>query len=101
YQFVDRDADFGPYRLLILPDAVEVDAALRVKLDAFVAAGGSLLATGRSGLSAERPEWPTVGVRWLGPAPHQPEYLHLEGDLADAAPAMDHVVYERGERVEA
>src|SRR5204862_124764 len=36
----------------------------------------------------------------LGPAPFQPEYLHRDGRLADAAPPMEHVVYERGERVE-
>jgi hypothetical protein len=101
FQLVDREADFARYRLLVLPDAVEVDAALRAKLDGFVAGGGSLLATGRSGLSAEEPSWNALGVRWLGAAPHQPEYLRLEGPLADAAPAMEHVVYERGERVEA
>jgi hypothetical protein len=99
FQLLDRQADFGRYRLLILPDAVVVDADLRARLDAFVAAGGALLATGRSGLSAEAAEWPTLGVRWEGPSPFQPEYLHLEGALADAAPAMEHVVYERGERV--
>jgi hypothetical protein len=101
FQFVDRDADFGRYRLLILPDAVEVDPPLHARLDAFVAAGGALLVTGSSGLSADAPEWSTLGVRWEGPAPYQPEYVQLEGALADAAPAMPHVVYERGERVAA
>jgi hypothetical protein len=101
FQLVDRDADLARYRLLVLPDAVAVDEPLRARLDAFVAAGGALLATGRSGLSAEHPEWPTLGVRWLGPSAHEPAYLQLAGALADAAPPMAHVVYDRGERVAA
>jgi len=101
HQLVDRNADFGRYRLLVVPDAVEVDAPLRAKLDAFVAAGGALLVTGRSGLSAELPGWETLGVTWEGPSPYAPEFLHLEPELAAVAPPLDYVVYERGERVRA
>lgn len=101
YQFVDRNAEFGRYRLLIVPDVVEVDSALREKLDAFVTAGGSLLVTGASGFSAASPEWPTLGVSWEKSSEFCPEYVHLGDDLAKIAPPLDYVVYERGERVRA
>jgi hypothetical protein len=101
YQFVDRNADFSRYRLLIVPDDVRVDAGLRAKIDAFVVAGGALLVTGRSGLSAEAPTWETLGVGWEGPSPYAPEFLHLGDELASIAPPLDYVVYERGERVRA
>jgi len=101
FQFIDRNADFGGYRLLIVPDEAEVDASLRAKLDDFVAAGGSLLVTGRSGLSADCPTWESLGIVWEGPRPYQPEFLHLDAAVAPDAPPLDYVVYERGERVRA
>ena len=55
FQLVDRNADFGRYKLLIVPDSVEVGSALRAKLDAYLAAGGSLLVTGRVGIRADAP----------------------------------------------
>ena len=74
-QVVDRDARFGRYELLILPDAVEVDGELRRKLDEYVAAGGALLVTGPIGPRERSSEWPTIGVRWRGASPFSPEYL--------------------------
>ena len=101
YQFVDRNADLSRYRVVVVPDAVEVDAALRAKLEAFAAAGGALLVTGSSGFSPETPTWEVVGVVWEGSSRYAPEFLHLEGELAEVAPPLDYVVYERGERVRA
>lgn len=98
YQFVDRDADFGRYRLLIVPDSVEVGAELRAKLDAYLAAGGSLLVTGRSGIGPGSLRWDSLGIEWLGASHFEEEYLHLDR-LDVGAPPLDYVVYERGERV--
>lgn len=105
YQFIDRNAEFARYRLIIVPDHVETDAELRAKLDRFVAAGGNLLVTGQSGLGHASPEWPALGVRWEKTSDYTPEYLHLgeslSQQLGDEAPPLDYVVYERGERVAA
>ena len=101
YQFVDRNADFGRYRLLIAPDSVRMDAALRAKIDAYVEAGGSLLVTGESGLSADAATWETLGVTWECASPYDVEYLHLGDELADVAPPLDYVCYERAQRVRA
>lgn len=52
FDVVDLDADFGKYKVLILPDHVAIDERLHGKLAAFLQAGGKLLASGASGLGA-------------------------------------------------
>jgi hypothetical protein len=101
FQFVDRNADFGRYRLLIAPDSVCMDAELRAKVDVFIDAGGVLLVTGESGLSADAPTWERLGVTWECASPYDIEYLHLGDELADVAPPLDYAVYERAQRVAA
>jgi hypothetical protein len=49
FDVVDRSARFEDYRLIVLPDEIAVDDALAARLDAYVAAGGRLLASWRSG----------------------------------------------------
>ncbi len=58
FDVVDADAtaDYGAYRIIILPDVIRIDAALQAKLAQVVARGGKLLATGTSGLWKDRDE---------------------------------------------
>lgn len=66
FDVVDLESDFAPYRLLILPDAIKVDAALKAKIDAYVAGGGRVLMTGKSGIDEESGFQFDVGAKWLG-----------------------------------
>ena len=67
YDAIDADRDFNPYRLLILPDDVACSAETARRLDAFVAGGGAVLATGRTGLDADgRPVWRRSEERRVG-----------------------------------
>lgn len=50
FDILDEESDFSSYKLLILPDNIRVDGGLREKLDAYIANGGKLLASGKSGL---------------------------------------------------
>lgn len=50
FDFVDSQADFKNYRLLVLPDIVDLNPDLKTKIESFVQSGGKVLATGRSGL---------------------------------------------------
>ncbi len=54
FDLVDREADFSAYKLLVLPDEIRLDEALRARLAAFAARGGRVLLTGESGLWTER-----------------------------------------------
>jgi hypothetical protein len=63
---VDLETDFSKYRLLILPDAIKVDPKLKAKIEKFVAKGGRVLLTGKSGIDAETGFVFDVGAEWKG-----------------------------------
>ncbi|EAR51147.1 hypothetical protein OG2516_18295 [Oceanicola granulosus HTCC2516] len=65
FDVVDLESDLSGYRLVILPDAVEVGEALKAKIDAFVAGGGRVLLTGKSGIGADGNVFDT-GATWQG-----------------------------------
>ena len=102
FNILDAEMDFGPYRLLILPDDIPVDDGLKQKLDRYVADGGKLLLTGRSGLNDDA----SGGVFDLGAELHgmsefEPDFaLPIEGlrpDFCDSA----FVMYRRAVRLKA
>ena len=98
FDVIDTAADFGRYRLLILPDEIPVNAALAGKLNAYLAAGGALMASHRSGLDGERFAIP-LGVAYRGAAEFTPMFIKPRTDLG--LPATEHVMYETGSAVEA
>jgi hypothetical protein len=76
FDVVDLESDFARYRLVILPDTVKVDAALKVKLDAYVKQGGKVLLTGMSGIDPSSGFVLDVGGVWEGTSPNtQGDYL--------------------------
>jgi len=73
FGLVDRTMDFGRFKLLILPDDIRIDEALKAKLDAFLAAGGKLLLSGESGLWKGREEMAFhIGADYEGLSPVAP-----------------------------
>ncbi len=121
YQFdlIDDQADFSRYRVLILPDAVPVDAALAAKLDAYLESGGALIASFASGMNRARTGFTldAMGVRLIGSGPldaegelargreypsnNYAEYLLPREPLGDGLPQTEHVMYMRGMAIEA
>ncbi|HTJ90002.1 MAG TPA: alpha-amylase family protein [Acidocella sp.] len=69
FDVLDTDADFAPYRLLVLPDTIRVSVPLAAKLKTYLAAGGKIMLTGESGLAAEGGFALEVGAEWLEPSP--------------------------------
>jgi hypothetical protein len=65
FDILDPEMDFSPYRLLILPDAISVDARLKAKLDDYTGHGGRLLLTGKSGVADGRLQF-DCGADWVG-----------------------------------
>ena len=88
---VDPDADFSAYPIVVVPAAVPVDAALAARLRAHAEAGGRVLLAGDPGPAAD-----LFGVRVLGPAEHEPEFLVPLGGFAPGLPRAPHVMYDRG-----
>jgi hypothetical protein len=76
FQVVDCDTALSAYKVLVLPDGIRVDAELEEKLRAFVKGGGKLLATGKSGLFADRDEFAfDLGARFEAEGEFTPSYM--------------------------
>lgn len=101
YDTLDVERDFSAYRLVILQDGMPVDAALAKRLDAYVAAGGAVLASGGAALNqAGRATWKGLPITGAAvPSPYSVTYLRPEVSVRDLVPPMDHVIYERGLRL--
>lgn len=102
FDVVDFGSDLAAYKLLILPDSIEIDAARAEALRSYLARGGKLLATGHSGLSTDGRGvvLNELGIRAEGDSPFTTSYVRFDDSFA-GMPRTDHVVYDRGLRVRA
>lgn len=96
----DADADLSGYKLVIVPDEARIGPALRDKLAAYVAAGGSLLLTGASGLDAEThaPLF-DIGGTVSGPSPFKSDYAHYADAVSPHFTRDPLYLYESGMRL--
>lgn len=106
FDVLDLDYDFSPYKLIVVPDCVLVDPALKAKLDAYLAGGGRLLFSGDAGFS-ESPEKRGVPDRFLFDAgaeigemsPFLPDYVLPAPDCRASYMDSPMVMYTRSRRV--
>ncbi|MFD0670676.1 beta-galactosidase trimerization domain-containing protein [Cohnella sp. GCM10027633] len=100
FDVVDAEADFRPYKVVILPDEATLTPALAAKVNDFLAGGGKVLATGRSGLDASGEAFAIdLGAKWLGENGYRPDYFRPAFELTSLAGAA-FVFYGKGQRVE-
>ncbi|MBQ6470504.1 MAG: beta-galactosidase trimerization domain-containing protein [Victivallales bacterium] len=99
YDVIDLEADFTPYRLLILPDEIHVDAKLKRRLDSYLSKGGRLLLTGSSGLNKDGKPLFDLGATLEGASPFQPDYMLPIPELQVAGCESPVVMYLRGQRM--
>jgi hypothetical protein len=87
----------------VLPDKVFLSAALAGKLRAYLAAGGRVIASFRSGLTpdGERFALDEFGVELVGQSPFVPDYVVPREALAADLPPTEYVMYESGLEVRA
>lgn len=98
FDLIDAGQDFGRYKVLVLPDEVPITNELRTKLEQYVEAGGSLLASYRSGLNPQGAEFATdlLGVTYNGPARDHTNFLVPLHGLKEELPAHAYVMYMQG-----
>jgi hypothetical protein len=104
FDVLDLDSDFTPYKVIVLPDRIRLDGALKSKLDAFLKTGGKVLATGESGLTAAGTDVKTefaldFGVKWLEANPFNPDYFIPSFPMKNLFAAA-YIFYGQGQRVE-
>jgi len=120
FDVLDSRSDFSAYELLVLPDRVPVADELAAKLQAYLDAGGRLIASFESGLTPEKDRFglASLGVR-LRPDPttcpdgrlardvgwgqrsEYAEYVLPSGAIGKGLPPTEHVMYAKGVEVEA
>lgn len=101
FQFLDREADFTPYKVLIAPDDLPFGRELTEKVNRYLEGGGALLLTHRAGLTPDGDRFALdIGVEYGGDAPHSPDYLVAEDSLPQSLRAYNQVLYERGSCVQ-
>lgn len=119
FDIVDSKSNFENYKLLILPDHIEVNEELASKLRSYIKNGGLVLATFESGLDPEKKnfkmsEW---GVKKISNGPvdldgdlargkfykrnNFAQYIIPEGVIGKNLPQTEHVLYIRGMDIEA
>jgi hypothetical protein len=82
FDMLDAESDFSRFRVIVLPDSIRIDEALKKKLDGYLRAGGSLFLTAASGLDKERRNFLfDVGATTEGLSPFAPDYILPRGDL--------------------
>jgi hypothetical protein len=100
FDVIDRAESFERYKLLILPDDIRIDEALKIRLDTYINHGGKLLLTGESGLWKDRAEFAfDIGASHEGPSGFSPDYIlpvsELRPDFVDSPVVM----YLRSQRI--
>ena len=97
FLMLDETMDLSPYQLLILPDSVRVDNALKAKIDAFLEGGGKLLSSGESGLDPSGNDFAyDIGAEYTGPSPNDIEYVVVGDAIAKNTVRTPFLVYESG-----
>lgn len=101
FDIIDSLSDFSAYRVLILPDEIPVDEVLAAKLQVYLADGGALVASYKSGLNPEGEAFalPELGVIYEGEAPWSPDFI-IPGQLGGERPEAGHVMYHGGLQVQ-
>ena len=102
FNILDAEMDFEPYRLLILPDDIPVGGELQKKLDRYLANGGRLLLTGRSGLNDDATASVfDLGADLSGMSPFEPDFALPAAELRPTFCDSPFVMYRRAVRMKA
>ena len=100
FQVIDSEADFGGYKVIIIPDDIPVDCQLYNKLKAFVDGGGKILASGTSCLDSDKKNFVfDLGAKYVGQNAYNPDYLRPCFEIEDMECA-DYVMYSKGFAIE-
>jgi len=95
FQIIDKESDFSNYKLLILPDNVNVSGNLKEKINKFIENGGKLLLNYHSGILPEN-FLSQFGIEYLSKSNFNPDYYKLLSPLNSGIPDLIYVFYEPG-----
>ena len=97
FDIVERETKWEErYALVVLPEKLAVDQVMAGRLRAFIAAGGAVVATHKSGLLAgtEKSWLEPDGFHYHGASPFKPAYLVPRVNFTGDIPAYAYALYE-------
>lgn len=99
FDILDFESDFSKYKVIILPDCVQLnDKAAKIIKD-YIANGGKVLATGKSGLNTDGNKFVLdFGVEYAGENQYKPSYFTPLFENKDIK-KTSYVFYSNGEIV--
>lgn len=98
---LDEASTLDGLDLILLPDSVCFTEVLTQKLRTYLAAGGKLILSGRSGFDAEGDHQLGLPLQLSGPVEKFPAYWRSSQEFCPALSRSDRVFYLRGHNVEA
>ncbi len=102
FDLIDLETAFDAYKLVILPDNIPVDDALKARLNAYTAKGGKLLATGKSGLNVAGDAFAIdLGVTYEGKNDYRPTYMVPAENTTMVNGVTSYVMYSEAQNVAA
>ncbi|WEV72864.1 beta-galactosidase trimerization domain-containing protein [Bifidobacterium sp. ESL0790] len=100
FDIIDPDADFGKYRLIVLPDEIVGTDQLRSKLEEYVHAGGKVIGTYMSLDNGSDATNELYGNSMLGESYWDRDFIMPNDTIGKDFPKEELVMYERGARVQ-
>lgn len=95
FDSIDLDADFKKYKLIIMPDTVVINTELKEKLENYIACGGKILASYKSGMDFEREAFMLdYGCRADGECIYSPTYIRPKFAIPSLK-SSDYVIYDK------
>jgi nucleotide-binding universal stress UspA family protein len=96
FDVVEPGAEWQRYGLVVLPDETPVNANTAERLHAFVAQGGSVIASDRGGLleGGERSWLERYGLAWAGRSQFQPAYMVPKENFTGDIPPYEYALYQ-------
>jgi hypothetical protein len=98
FDVLDMEADFGNYKMLILPDECVVSFELEKKLRSYVDEGGKLLLSGTSGLRDDQPIF-DCGASFKGTSEFRPDFILADKGLRPDGIDSPLVMYCQSQRM--
>lgn len=99
FDVVDRNVDFSPYKMLILPDLIAVDANLHSCLNSYVNQGGKLVLSGDSGKNGNGVFVFDVGAEFHGESEFELDYILPHPEFRPDFIGAPLVMYWRSNRI--
>ena len=99
FDVIDAEMQFDGYRLVIFPDDILFNDTLAAKVAAYVANGGLVLLTGRSGQSIEGGYSLDIGASWSGVSAFSPDFIVMAPSIRPDGLGSPMVMYAASQRL--